>query len=633
MNLVGSSTAGGWQAATTVDVPAGVVDGDLLVCWLAANDEAAVVAPGGWALVESMVGGDVGTDTAVYLYSRAAEDEPSSYTWTWSGEHWHHGICVAVRDTAGVGASGLVAAEAVDILDLPQLGADAGDLLLGFGFHWSTTEGSEPQFAGMDTVAAASTILVAAQELVAADGVTPVHACTSSAVGRMAAAAVVVEQAPPEPDPAPLAHSGEVGVVTELPPPPAWRYYAMRWTGTWAHREMPLRGVTITHTLSGPDGLSASIEPAYGAMVADDGELILREWDTIILAEASGQLRGGGIVTSVERTGDAVSVECVGFSGYAAGMPLTSTLTWGGKDDGTSGHGVDPAVVVRALWDHLQAQPDGGLGVEVDGLSTPYRLGEWHNARKQPTDDEEDPDPSEVETPPPPIDRVWTNADSKPTAAKGKTLYWQYQLAWHADVEVGAQVDEICQQVPIDYREVWRWAGSDREQVVMRLELGYPRLGRRQSGLRLVEGENISELVTVERSGDDFANSVVAYGAGEGSKQLRQTSTARDGRLRRVKAVDASDVTSKAALKAIAADELGLASQVEDITGFTLADHTHAAIGTFAVGDDVLVQTTVGTPVRMWVRITGYEFSPEDDTVSVTCARSDSFDYSGRMGD
>lgn len=631
-SLVGAATAGTWQAATTIDVPTGTADGDLMLTWLGANDAAVLTPAAGWDLVAQVVDGDLGNNSAVYLYSRVASSEPASYTWTWSGEHWHHGICVTVRAAGGIRASAVAAAEAVDTIDLPSLVAADGDMLLGFGYHWGTTAGSEPVIAGMDAVASASTILVAARQQIATDGPTTAYACTSSEVGRMAAAAVLLEPMLPEPEPEP-GEPTAAALPRELPPPPVWRYYAMRWTGEWVHRELPLRGVSITHTLSGPGGLSASVDPVLTGMRGPDGELILREWDTIILAEASGQLRGGGIVTSVERAGDAASIECVGFSGYAAGMPLTTTLTWGGADDGAAGHGVDPPVVIAALWDHLQAQPDGGLGVEVDGMSTPYRLGEWHNARALDDDGSLGDDPKQIEDPPIPIDKVWTAQDKKPAAAQGKQVHWQYQLTWHEDVEVGGKVDEICQQVPIDYREVWRWADAGRESVVMRLELGYPRLGRRQQGLRMVEGENISELVTVERSGEDYSNSVVAYGAGEGSKQLRQTVSQRDGRLRRVKAVDAADVTSKAALKAIARDELGRVSQIEDITGFTLRDHTHAAVGTFGAGDDVLVQTTVGTPVRMWVRITEYAFSPESDTVSVTCTRSDSFDYSGRMGE
>lgn len=415
-----------------------------------------------------------------------------------------------------------------------------------------------------------------------------------------------------------------------LPPAPLWRFYAMRWTGTWVHRELPLRDVSITHTLSGPGDLSATIEPTYADLIAEDGRLVLREWDTIILAEAAGELRGGGILVSTEVTGDVLSLDCVGFSGYAAGMPLTSTLSWGGSSAGASGQGVDPAVVIRALWGHLQDQPDGGLGVAVDPLSTPYRLGEWHNARKLSTEDEPNPPASEVEEPPIPIDRVWTASDRRPAAATGKTVFWQYRLDWWEDVEVGAKVDEICQQAKIEYREVWSW-GPDRESVNLRLQLGYPRLGRRAADLRFVEGENISELVTLQRSGDDFANVVAAYGAGEGSKQKRQTASHRDGRLRRVSIVDAEDVRSDASLRTIATDALARARQIIDISSFTVRDHPNAELGSFGVGDDVLVETVIGwQPTRLWVRILSYSYSPDGDTVSVSCTRSDSFDYAGR---
>lgn len=415
-----------------------------------------------------------------------------------------------------------------------------------------------------------------------------------------------------------------------LPPPSEWRFYAMRWTGEWVHRELPLRDVSITHTLSGPGDLSATIEPTYADLVAEDGHLVLREWDTIILAEAAGELRGAGILVSTEITGDVLSLDCVGFSGYAAGMPLTSTLSWGGSSAGTTGQGVDPAAVIRALWDHLQGQPDGGLGVVVDNLSTPYRMGAWHNARKLPTDDEPNPPAAEIEEPPIPIDRVWTAQDRRPAAATGKQVFWQYRLDWFEDTEIGSKQDEICQQAKIEYREHVSW-GPGRESVNLRLQLGYPRLGRRASDLRFVEGENISELVTLSRSGDDFANVVAAYGAGEGSKQLRQTVSQRDGRLRRVQIVDAEDVTNAASLRAIAADELARTRQITDITSFVVRDHPNAQLGSFGAGDDVLVETVIGwQPTRMWVRVLSYAYSPDGDTVTVSCTRSDSFDYSGR---
>src|SRR5690606_3130886 len=322
-------------------------------------------------------------------------------------------------------------------------------------------------------------------------------------------AAALEGSEPPEPDP-----WEELPERRELPPPAQWRYYAFRaLSREWVHRELPLREVQIEHALSGPGGLSAQIEPTYADLIAPDGELVLREWDTVIVAEASGQLRGGGILTSMEIAGDALSLDCVGFSGYAAGMPLTSTLSWGGATDGRTGQGVDAAAVIRALWAHLQGQPDGDLGVTIASTSTPYRLGVWQNARKLATDDEPNPPASEVQEPPIPIDRVWDPVvDRQPAAATGKTVYWDYVLPWYEDIEVGSKIDEICKQVPLDYREVWRWASPERESVVMHLELGYPRLGRRASDLRFVEGENISEVVQLQRSGEDFGNVVVGYG-------------------------------------------------------------------------------------------------------------------------
>ena len=626
-SIVAASTAGGWQSATPVPVPEGTQDRDLLLVWLSGNGSGVITdEPEGWGLVASQVGAPLGQGTGVHLYSRRASAEDGPYTWEWEGEHWHYAIMVAVRGAAGVRTSDLAVADGVSSIDLPGLDAVPGDLLLGFGFHWGTDAGSEPDFASMATVASQATILVAAQDPIVASGISPAHPLTSATVGRMAAAAVVLEPTPPPVVPV----WEQLPERRPLPPAPLWRFYAMRWTGTWVHRELPLRDVSITHTLSGPGDLSASIEPTYGDLIAEDGMLVLREWDTIILAEAAGQLRGAGILVSTEITGDELSLECVGFSGYAGGMPLTETLRWGGPTNGLSGQGVDPATVIRWLWNHLQDQPDGGLGVQVDNLSTPYRLGVWHNARKLPTEDEPNPPAAEIEEPPIPIDRVWTSSDSRPTAATGKSVYWEYRLDWFEDIEVGAKVDEICQQAKIEYREHVSW-GPDRESVNLRLQLGYPRLGRRQSGLRFVEGENISELVTLSRSGDDYANVVAAYGSGEGSKQKRATASQRDGRLRRVQIVDAEDVENDAALGVIARDHLARTRQITDISSFTVRDHPNAELGSFDAGDDVLVETVIGwQPTRMWVRILSYTYSPDGDTVAVSCTRSDSFDYSGR---
>lgn len=410
-----------------------------------------------------------------------------------------------------------------------------------------------------------------------------------------------------------------------------WRYYAMRaLTREWLDRELPLSGVRLTPRLSGPYQVRASIEPEYEDLIGDDGLPVLQEWSTLIFAEASGRLRGGGIVTSVDMTGSTLDLTIDGISAYPAGMPITTTLTWGGANDGTSGNGVDPLDVVRAIWDHLQAQPDGDLGVTYTDTSTPYRLGEWHNARRRDQDGELDDDATAVQDPPIPIDRVWGKQDKKPVAAQGKTLFWRYRIAWWDDTEAGQHIDQLAGQVPFDWREQYEWADSSKEDVVMQVQFGYPRLGKRQTNLRFVQDENIVELLAIKRDGDQFANEVRAYGSGEGSKQVRQTVRRRDGRLRRARTEDHSDVDRKSTLRSLAEDELLRTSGLTDITQVVIRDHPNAPIGSFDVGDDIQVEGYAwGRWVRLWVRITSFDFSPEDGDITISCSRSDRFRYGG----
>lgn len=624
-SIVGTSTAGGWQDTTTLTVPAGVQDGDVLLAWLSANDHAALTPPPGWGLVESVRDGDIGNNTGVHLYSRTASAEPSEYVWVWPGEHWHHGLCVAVRGAVSLRTHDLVAADGVTSLGLPSLEGRYGELLLAFGFHWGIDEGSEPEFGDMDTVASQATILVSAQEPLVTDGPTASHPLTSATAGRMAAAAVLLQPAPGPPVPV----WRPVPAREELPPPSEWRFYAQNLvTGVWTHRELPLADVKITPVLSGPYRIAATIDPMFADLRTPDGDLVLSEWQTLIVAEASGELRGGGILTDMTATGQKLELDITGVSAYAEAQPLRNTLTWGGSTDGLTGQGVDPLVVVRRLWAYLQEQPDGNLGVTLDDTTTPYRLGEWHNARRIEQDGTLGP-ATEVSHQPIPIDRVWDpKVDKKPVAARGKQVWWRYQLPWHEDTEIGQLITTLAGQTPFDWAESYRWASEAREAVVCHLHLGYPRLGRRLTTEVFREHENITDPVVIRRDGDEYANSVTVYGAGEGSKKVRATSSIRDGRLRRAKSIDRPELTTAAQCQAVAADELRRWSQVIDITGFTVSDHPNAPIGSFAPGDDVLVEIREGwIPTRLWVRITSMDLEPGSGETRVTCRRSDRFDY------
>jgi hypothetical protein len=421
--------------------------------------------------------------------------------------------------------------------------------------------------------------------------------------------------------------------VSVLMPAGVWQYYAMNiLSGEWLHRDLPLQGVQLTDTLSGPGAISATLDPDVAALKTPSGAPILDEWSTLIIAEADGQIRSAGILANSTLSGPTMSLDCVGFAGYPTGQILEDTLTWSGNASLLAGgHGVDPLTVVRALWASLQGKPDANLGVTVDTTTSNYFLGTFTNvqaAQKSTALPDGSTDPKEVGEDVP-IDRAWGPTDKLPTVASGKTLTWSYALNWWDNVDIGSTIDGMVKQVPFDYREDARWSSDAREAITMRLRLGAPRLGTRRSDLRFVEGENISAVVTITRSGDDYGNYVLALGAGEGQTQVRTTASKRDGRLRRMIQLNDGSKTTADSLKASATQQLNLSNKLANIVGFTVRDHPNARIGTWDVGDDVLVQTHVGwQPTSLWVRITAASVSPDTGDVIITCSRSDRFSYS-----
>jgi hypothetical protein len=421
-----------------------------------------------------------------------------------------------------------------------------------------------------------------------------------------------------------------------------WRWHAARLPPGpdglfWLDRDLPASAPTIGYTLSGADSLSATIDHTYDHLQGPDGRLLLLDHGTLLVVEFDGVVQGAGILRSHEIVGEALQLECEGFTSIGAGQRITQTLTWGGKTTGgTSGNGADPFDVVRGIFSFLQSRPRSDLGIVVDASSTPYRLGSWYNARKLATEDDPNPKASDIE-PEIPINRVWRPGDSRPVPATGQVLFWLYQLAWYDSHEADAVLDELATQTPFDYRERYAWDGTGpdgKNGLALRLELGYPRLGARRRAPVVTDENLLGEPVAESSTGDGYFNAVTAYGAGEGAKQLRVTASRDDGRLYREMTLDIPDATSKAVLQAAAELELSRVSAPYDVTGFTVdGEHPNAPIGSFAVGDDVRLQASgQWGDIDVWVRVTAMDIDTETSRVDVTCARSDSFDYSGGSG-
>lgn len=444
-----------------------------------------------------------------------------------------------------------------------------------------------------------------------------------------------------------------------------WQYHAMNIvTRQWLHRDLPLRDVKISPELSGPMNITATISPEFATLKNQDGRPILDEWSTFIVCESDDIIRGGGILTGSQFQGDDWQLTINGFSTYPKGQPMTATLSYGGDSPSTGrdnsgptpGKGADPIQIVKDLWTQLQSHPDGNLGVTFAGSpSSRWRYANWKNvpnvftyqtdasttvALDAPEDAQADDDGNY------PAATVMANVGvrgtgftkkRKPGTSKikvppsGKNIYWNHFELWYEHGDIGQRIDNLAEMTPFDYVERITWADADKSDIKLELVFGYPRLGGRKSDLRFVEGENISDVVTVQRDGVDFANNVQAVGAGEGKDQLRQTVGQRDGRLRRVKVESDPSIGNATQLKSYATSVLNTVRNLADITGFTVRAHAHAPFGSYQVGDDVLVQTwRAWEEVSLWVRIISLSYDPESDEVAVTCRRSDSFRYGGQ---
>lgn len=476
-----------------------------------------------------------------------------------------------------------------------------------------------------------------------------------------------------------------------------WQAHAFRLfpSRLWLHRDLPLRDVQISPALSGPQALTATLDPDTADLQMPDGRPLLEDFNTFIVVESDGIIRGGGILVQSTFTGESWALEVSGFTHHAQGMAMTDTLVYGGDNDAgrvpkgpTSGTGVSPIQIVMDLWGQVQAKPRSDLGVTFGGtLTSKYKFSYWHNvpavwtyspdASTQITYDgakivakvgyenvkiygtgftkrrkvkyapvTEVPDSGDENAEPfkvsgdagsgsvPAVPGVNSDGTVKDTSKSGR-IFWDHHVYWYENTDIGAKIDEYATEAPFDYIEHLAW-NADRSDVVMRLDFGYPRLGTRKTNLRFVEGENIFDIVSATTGGDDnYANAVVALGAGDGADQLRAEATVNDGRMRVEKVLTATDITASARLKAYAQAQLALLQGVLDVESFTVKQHPHAKIGSFGVGDDLYVQLATGWMAgrSLWVRVTALTIVPDSDEMQVTCKRSDSFSYGPPQGE
>ena len=383
------------------------------------------------------------------------------------------------------------------------------------------------------------------------------------------------------------------GVITPIPPaPPRTRPRVLAQAildGRWLAMELPLSDPEVTWALSGATRITGAFTPEMPTLA----DLGLEPWGSWIYLEEDGEIRAAGILQPVQIDPDGkMSLSAIGPHGYAKRVPYRSRY---------SGIGVDPADVVRVMWDHIQAFPRGDLGLTVEG-STPITIG----------------------TEPRDVEFVTGEGEQVSFTAGPYTLdYWQNTL-------VGSEVEKLGADTPFDFLENCRWRDSSRTDVQKWLSIHYPSVGERRTDLRFAQGENIIEFAPVEEPDDAYADVVYVQGKGEGIDKIQaEMETYVGGRIRLPAIVDDKTIDSVQRARTVAADELAarLASLVEVPEIVCDARHRNAPIGSFVPGDDLYVQVIypyVGV-IAAWHRCTAITYLPWSSRMKLSLTRRGEF--------
>jgi hypothetical protein len=195
-----------------------------------------------------------------------------------------------------------------------------------------------------------------------------------------------------------------------------------------------------------------------------------------------------------------------------------------------------------------------------------------------------------------------------------------YVLSYEKTHDIGKEIEDLSVETPFDYREVHRWDG---DTIRHELKFGYPDIRARRHDLRFVVGENVAVAPQLDYDGDAYASEVLVLGAGTGAKMVRGDATRTTTRLRRVAVVEDKTVTTTDRAKAIAAAEVAQRSGDVDIQDLLVWDHPHAPLGSYTVGDEILITTRQGwtNQLSLWCRVLAVTITPESGTTALKVAR------------
>lgn len=339
-------------------------------------------------------------------------------------------------------------------------------------------------------------------------------------------------------------------------------------------RDLPLKNMEFTHTLSGVDFMRFSIETEAPRLTGKMDNVILRPWQTLVVIEYENRIIGGCIINKVSTAPQRLDFEAVGMLGFFDGYPF---IGW------ASFIYADPAVIFRFIIRQIQKHENANLGLGVsNGFSSYERVGEM-----------KDFDPDGEEGP--------------------------YTISSWTTPSCFDKLVELASLGDFDFWVDWAWDSNGwPKATVYQQDVDTIRQNTRVLSL----GENVLEWEGKTFT-DEYANEVMILGGGKGLGKLVVVDGYWGEKLSRIKVVERPKVTSRKRARRMARRIAARSRQDrwEQPTSLLVHDTPLLRIHTLAPGQTVHVRgkpnSGYGTNEEFYAQVRAVTFFPESSTALV----------------
>lgn len=357
-------------------------------------------------------------------------------------------------------------------------------------------------------------------------------------------------------------------------------------TRTILERDLFVQDLTVTSVLSGPAEIKFSIP--YGTT-----DINFKTYGQFIHIEDVDYLGNPMIIASgINQPGEmdpesgAMNITAQGFSQYPEGIPWL---------DNYNPVTIDPFQVIHRIWNHIQSQPNGNIGVTV----TPASSGTFM------------------------IPGFGWDGD------KFNLEFFAIFIRAIDFKDCYQEMVKLAKDIPFDITEVSTW-NANRSVVMRELKMEYPRRGGKRYDIAFRMGENVLQGTPEPEAEIDWTSEVLVRGWWPGSVYQGTLSNADPVRFRRPILEEDGSLNSRERAQVRAKRKLTRKQIPKHWNSITINKyHDSANYGTYKLGDDILIQGLMpwAGDISEWHRIMSITAEEGTGRVTLGLKHVDAFNY------